>query len=291
MEKLFKAHSTLCIVAGAAMWGLIGIFVRVLTSYSLGTLEIMSLRCIFAAVVLFIYLAVSDRKNLKVRPRDLWMFFGTGILSFLIFGCAYFTAIKLTSMAVAAMLLYTSPVFIMLMAAVIFKEKITSKKIISIILCILGCVLISLSDGGISASKRGVFFGLLSGFCYALYSIFGRIAAKRYSSITITAYTFLFASCGSIFAADIPAAKEIVFSHLELIPTLSLFSLVSAVFPYILYTGGLKYTPAAKAGVIACVEPVVAAASGVILFGDSLNAAVILGACLILSAIFVQNKN
>lgn len=289
MDKFFKRFSSFSIIFAAVLWGIIGLFVRTLSAYGLNSLEIMMVRCFFSAGMIFVYLGSFDRKSLKVRPRDLWMFFGTGIVSFLIFGCAYFAAINLTSMSVAAVLLYTSPVFVMLMAAVFFKEKITRLKILSITICVVGCVLVTGGLGGAEVSAKGIFYGLVSGFCYALYSIFGRIAAKNYNAVTVTAYTFLFAAGGSFFAADLPKTAGIIIANPALILLCALFALVSAVLPYIFYTGGLKYTPAGKAAVMACVEPVVASMTGVVIFRESMSVQAFCGAVLILGAIALQN--
>lgn len=289
MEQIFKRYSTLCIVLGAVMWGIIGIFVRRLNALGFGSLETMAVRSIFAAAVLLIYTAVFDREKLKVRPCDLWLFFGSGVLSFLVFGCFYFAAIDLTSMSTAAMLLYTSPVFVTLMAAVFFREKITKLKVAAVIATLVGSALIAGGFGGEPVGAKGLFFGLMSGFCYALYSIFARFAQKRYSTQTIIVYTFLFAAAGSFFAADIPKTAVLIASDLSLIPFAAVFAVVTAVLPYILYTGGLKYTSAGSAAVTACIEPVVASVAGMLFFHEMMSLGGILGALLILGAVFVQN--
>lgn len=290
MEKIFKKYSTLSIVLGAVMWGLIGLFVRTLSAAGLDSVQTMMVRCIFAAAVMFVYLGIFDREKLKIRPRDLWVFFGTGVLSFLVFGCFYFAAIDIMSMSAAAMLLYTSPVFVTLMAAVFFRERITKIKVIAVCATLAGSALIAGGFGGASLSAKGVFYGLMSGFCYALYSIFGRIALKRYSTVTITAYTFLFAAAGSLLAADLPETAAVIAADLKLIPFAALFALVTAAAPYILYTGGLKYTSAGRAAVTACIEPVVASLAGMVFFHETMSIGGAVGSMLILGAVFIQSK-
>lgn len=289
MDRIFKKYSTLSIVTGATLWGLIGIFVRRLSAAGLNSIETMMIRCVFAALVMLLYLGIFDRKSLRVRPRDLWMFFGTGIISFLTFGCCYFAAITLTSMSIAAMLLYTSPVFVTIMAAIFFGEKITKTKIAAICAALLGSTFIAGGFGSSAPNAKGIFFGLMSGLCYALYSIFSRIALKRYSEVTITAYTFVFAAIGSIFAADLAKVSQIITTDFSLIPFSILFALITAVFPYILYTGGLKYTSTTSAAVTACIEPVVASVSGLILFKEAMSTSAIVGSVLILGAVFIQS--
>ncbi|MBQ7793932.1 MAG: EamA family transporter [Clostridia bacterium] len=290
MDRIFRKFSALCIVLAAVLWGIIGIFVRSLSAKGLGSAEIMLVRTAFATVGIFLYLALFDRDRLRVKIKDLWLFFGTGIVSFLTFGCAYFATIEMTSVSTAAVLLYTSPIFVTLMAAVFFGEKLTAVKLTALAAAVAGCVLVSGGFGGEAVGIKGLLCGLLSGFCYGLYSIFGRVASKKYSAITVTAYTFLFATAGGLFVADLPKTTAVVLGEPAIVPYLILFALATAVVPYILYTGGLKYTPAGKAAVIACAEPVVAAIIGTAVFGDKMTVGGILGTLLILGAILILNK-
>ncbi|MEE0944021.1 MAG: DMT family transporter [Clostridia bacterium] len=290
MEVVYKKFSALCIVISAVLWGIIGIFVRRLTALGLGSMEQMLVRSVIAAAGLVLYLALFDREKLKVRVKDLWMFFGTGVVSFLTFGWAYFFTIGITSVSTAAVLLYTSPVFVTVMAAIFFKERITVTKIVALFLALCGTALVSGGFGGTDIKVVGIATGLLSGFCYALYSIFGRVAAKRYSPITVTAYTFLFSSAGCIFVADWSKAAEVIKSEPSSVLLVIAFAVVTAVIPYILYTGGLKYTSAGKAAVIACVEPVVATLTSVLVFRELMSIQALCGSLLILGAILVLNK-
>ncbi|MBS7299287.1 MAG: EamA family transporter [Eubacteriales bacterium] len=290
MEGFYKKYSARCIVIAGVLWGIIGIFVRRLTSIGLGSMEQMLVRSVIAAVGLVIYLAIFDREKLKVKVKDLWMFFGTGMLSFLTFGWAYFFTMGITSVSTAAVLLYTSPVFVTVMAAIFFKERITGRKIAALVLALCGTVLVSGGFGGVKIKLLGIATGLLSGFCYALYSIFGRVAAKGYSPITVTVYTFLFSSAGCLFIADFGKTADIISREPSSILLVIAFAVVTAVIPYILYTGGLKYTSAGKAAVIACVEPVVATLTGVLVFRETMSIQALCGSLLILGAILVLNQ-
>ncbi len=291
MEKFFKKFPSVCVAFAGIMWGIISIFVRRLGDEGFSSLDIMLVRSVIAMAGIFLYLIIFDREKLKIDIRDWWIFFGTGVLSFFTFGAAYFMTIESTSVSVAAVLLYTSPVFVMIMAAIFFKEKITAVKVLATCIAVIGCVFVSGGFGGESVSPSGLATGILSGFCYALYSIFGRIAAKKYSPITVTAYTFLFASVACLFTADTGGIIASVCEKTSLLPFMTAMAVVTAIFPYILYTGGLKYTSAGKAAVMACVEPAVAFLTGVIVFSERLTVQSVLGAAMILAAIIILNKN
>ncbi len=287
--NFFKKFPALSIMTAAGLWGLTGLFVRTLNASGLDDMQLLFFRGSVTALSISIYLLIKDRSKMKIDPKDWWYFFGTGILSFTLFGFCYFYTISAASMSVAAILLYTSPFFVMIMSAIFFREKITAAKIIALIMAAAGCVMICGTDHNVTLTPLVIFTGISSGFCYALYSIFGRIALEKYSSITVTAYTFLFAALGSMFWVDFPKIASVAVSNPEAILLTIFFAFVSAVLPYIFYTGGLQYTDTGKASIMATFEAVVASLAGIIVFGESITVPGIIGIVLVLSAVGVLN--
>ena len=149
------------------------------------------------------------------------------------FICCYFTAIRLMTMSTAAILLYTSPIWVMILAIIFLKEKVTVQKIIALILAFAGYVLVSGFGGKVSLP--GILSGLGAGLGYGLYSIFGKFVLKKYSPLTVTCYTFLIAGLGSIFVADPPdliSKINAVPNLFELFGFVLLTSVVTAVIPF-----------------------------------------------------------
>ena len=185
---------------GASLWGGIGVFFNMLSDVGFTQMQVVAIRVAAAAIALTLYLLVTDRSKLRVKLRDCWCFVGTGIVSLVFFNWCYFTAIQMTSLAVAAVLLYTSPIFVMLFSAVLFHESLTPRKLVALAVTFVGCVFVAGVFGGENAySPLGIFIGICSGVGYALYSIFGRFALEKgYSSVTISEYTFLFATISAV---------------------------------------------------------------------------------------------
>lgn len=288
--NIFKKFPSLSILLAGGLWGLTGLFVRTLNDTGLDNMQLLFFRSTVTAATIIIYLFIKDKNKLKIDFKDWWYFFGTGILSFLLFGFCYFYTISHASMSVAAILLYTAPFFVMIMASIFFKEKITAAKVIALFMAAAGCILICGTDHNITLSPFVIFTGISSGVCYALYSIFGRVALKKYDSLTVTAYTFIFASIGSIFIADFPKIVSVMSQNPEAILITLTFTIVSAVLPYVFYTNGLKYIDAGKASIMATFEAVVASVTGIIAFGESITIAGISGIFLVLFAVAMLNK-
>ncbi len=289
MQKAVKG--TLCALLAGIVWGTMSIFVENLKGIGVSTMSIVFLRTTITAAFLGICLAIFNPVLLKIKLKDIWIFAGNGILSLVFFTFCYFNAIVKSSAAIAAVLLYTAPVFVMLLSLVFFREKLTKSKILACVIATIGCVLTSgLLDSNSSVSLEGILFGLCSGFCYALYSIFTGAAIKKgYNALTIVFYSFLFACLSSMPFADLKHTLPIILSGWSpLLYTLGM-GVVTAIIPYFLYTTALDNIEASKASIIASIELVVASLVGFFVFGQNLGLLSILGIVLVLLSIVILN--
>ena len=150
MNKQRKAYAG--ILAAASLWGCIGLFLRSFTALGLTSMQVVAVRLMVSAVFYAVYLLITDRNAMKIRLRDSWYFIGTGILSLVFFNFCYFSAISESTIAIAAVLLYTAPAFVMLMSALIFKERLTKRKLSALALTFLGCVLVTGALGALPLS-------------------------------------------------------------------------------------------------------------------------------------------
>ena len=292
MKRETKKLDLILIIIAACFWGSMGIFVRRLTTYGFDSIQIVSIRVTLAALIFSIFLLIRERSGFKISLRDIPLFLGLGLGSILFFTVCYFTAITIMPLSTAAILLYTSPIWIMLMSALFFHEKMNSRKVIALILAFGGCVLVSgISGDGITIT--GLLLGLGSGIGYGLYSILGTVALRKYSPYTVTTYTFLIAAVGSWFICQ-PADMLMKFEKADGLTGLIFFcimtALVTAVIPFLSYTLGLRSVEASKAGIIATIEPVVATFVGIICFSERLTLLSGIGIVLVLSAVIILNS-
>jgi len=290
LQNFSKKIAPLCILLAGIMWGTMGIFVRKLNELGLVTMNIVALRIFCTSIILSIFCLIFDRNVFFIRFKDLWCFAGTGIASIIFFNFCYFKTITLTSLSVAAVLLYTAPSVVMILSVFLFKEKITLKKCLAVVAAFIGCVLVSVvsTDENISVSTKSIFIGLGSGLGYALYTIFGRYALRRgYSSLAVTLWTFLFACVGILPFADLPLIFSVSFQSANIILFVILFAMIATVLPYILYTFGLTFVDGGKASVIASIEPATASILGILIFSEPITISGIFGVVLVLISIFL----
>lgn len=268
-----KKLAVVFIVVAGTLWGVIGYFVRRLTDMGLDSMQIVCIRMSVSAILFTLFALIFKRDLFKIKLKDIWCFLGTGVLSVATFSFCYFKAIELSSLSMASVLLYTAPIFVMLFSLVLFREKLTVIKIISLVLAFCGCLFVTgVFDFSESFNMVAALFGLMSGVCYALYSIFSRLALNRnYSPLTITLYTFIFSSLASICVIDIKPVVSVMTKSAGDLIFCVLFAVLSSVLPYVCYTVGLKYVRASTASIIASVEPVVATVTGAILFSEAVE--------------------
>ncbi len=285
-----KKHVISVLLAGC-LWGTMGFFTRTLATIGIDASGAILVRCAMAAVCFAVTLLIAEPKGFRVKLRDFWCFFGSGVCALLFFTWCYFNAINLMSLSTAAILLYTAPTIVMLLSAVFFKERITGVKLAALALAFAGCCLVSgVGGGGVPLTTKGLLFGLGSGVGYALYSIFARFALDRgYSSTTVNFYSCLLAAVGAalLFGWRAPFA-----AFTASVPNALLCLLAGAVtcyLPYLFYTYGLTGLETGKASILASVEPVVATFIGIFVYHERMSLLSAAGVALVLAAVVLLN--
>ena len=283
-----KYLSYLLILIAGCLWGISGLFTRVLTAGGLSPASIVLVRNVGGVLLLTVVFLATDRSLFRVSPRDLPWFFGTGVVAMLLNALCNFSSQQLNSLAAAATLLSTSPVYVVLLSALIWRDRITGRKLAAMALAFLGCLFVSGAwSGGLTTTPLGLLLGLGSGFFYGLYSIFGRFVLSRCRPFTVTYYSFLFAAGGALLlclrpgelAAGLAApGVPLAAAGLVVIPT---------VLPYLLYTRGLAEVDSGKAAILVGIEPVAAAVAGILAFHEPMTPGIAGGMLCVMLAVYL----
>lgn len=282
-----KGAGCLALLAGAS-WGLNGIFFRNLTGY-FAPMEIVFIKMLGAALVLGILMTVKDPKMFRLKAKDFWVFLLLGVVAMLLFNYFYFASMMHTTVAVAVAMLYTGPAFVILISALLFKEQVTARKIVALLLIVCGCACAS----GIFVGEQfltliGLGFGLASGFCYGMYTIGTRLAMDRgYQSYTIAFYGIFICLIGSIPFVDFGHMA----ANLNVTSTLLSggISLMTCLVPYLLFSTSMRWLEPGEAAMLAASEPIVAAAISIFVLREPTNFSVICGVVLIVCGIVIVN--
>ena len=284
-----QKHLAMAAIMGAAtLWGSMGIFSRGIGALDISVTSVAIIRNFGAFLLMAMFFLLTDRSVFRIKLRHLPIFFGTGVGSVLMMTIFYFRSQQVSSLAVAAILLYTAPTFVVILSAILFKDKITKQKLAALIIAFLGCSFVTgIWSGGLEVTPLGIALGLASGLSYSLYTIIGRFGLQHYQPFTVTFYSLLFAGVGSLFFWDTQEMLRIAASPKGLLMSLGLM-LFATVLPYLLYTKGLSgLGDSSKASILASVEPVVASIVGILAFGEPMTLGVILGLACILISVYI----
>lgn len=277
-------------IISGAMWGSAGIFVRKLTELGMNSYTVVSVRVVLAVLILAVWLGIYDRNLLKIKLKDLWVFVAGGVVGMFGLNICYNFAISELSLSLAAVLLSLSPVFVLFMAAILFKEKITSKKVICMTIAIAGCVLASgvlESASTMRWSVKGIIVGTIGAFFYGLYGIISKTAMERgYHAFTTTFYCLFMVMLVVIPLTNWKLVTNVVVANpIKMSVFLVIHSLCTSVLPYILYTFSIRYIDAGMASILASGEPVAAMIFGVIFFSEIPTVLSVVGIVLVIVAL------
>ncbi len=288
-----KIYLILPIIAGI-MFGSTGIFVRTLTENGVDSTTLLFLRFSIAAIFMGIAILFTDKSLFKINKQDIPLFVLCG-LCILGLNLCYNSSINTVPLSLAAILLSTAPVFVLIFEYFIFNEKITSIKVFSVILVLIGCTLVTglIEENSLNISLLGIIAGIGSAIFWAIYSVSSR------KSIEMGRHTFtiLFYSLITITLVIIPFTNftQITdFVYLNTIPNiifLMLHSLVSFALPYICITISLNHLDAGTAVILSSGEPVAALLFGVIFYSEIPTALMVCGVFITIIALIILSRS
>lgn len=282
----------LCIVAAGLFWGTSGLFVSFFSAFGLSSLQITSVRAVTAGIAMAIFLLIYNRKLFKVSFKEVLLFLCSGSAIYLT-AAAYFSAIRASSVSIAVVLMYTSPVMVMLFSVLFMKEKFSALKGVSVAVMIAGCALVSGITEGFNLSPLGFLLGMASAVMYSAYNIFTKLQMKRgINPFTASTYSFIFMGVFSLFGANPPdLAAKLSAAPEKLIPMGILLGIVTCVMPYLLYTISLSSLEVSTAATLSVIEPLAATIFSVMFIeGEELSIPAAIGILLIVSAVVLLSR-
>ncbi len=225
------------------------------------------------------------KKETHIQVRDIPLLSVFGLLGISLFYVSYLYAIDAGGAALASVLLYTAPAWVVICSFFIYKEKLTAQKIVALILIIAGVFLISNTGGNAnsttSLSVLAIISGLTAGFCYSLYYTIGKHFSARYSSANLFLYMLPIGCLGILPFVNFSHKSSLAWFAIACIAILSTFIANQC------YYQGLKKLEAGKASIVATIEPVVAATAAFFILGEHFTLLGYVGATLVICAVLL----
>ncbi|MFE1631240.1 DMT family transporter [Brevibacillus reuszeri] len=270
----------LYVFISAACFGVMSIFAVYAYGAGVTVSTLLFLRFLFAAI-LFFGLLVLRKEGLRLVRKQVVALFVLGGVLYTLQSLSFFSAVQYIPTSMAALLLYTFPVFVAVLTYFVEKEPLRRKTILAMLISLVGLGLVlGLSFGGIQ--PIGVVLALAAALFYSVYIVVGNRVVKGLSPFVTAGYISLFAAISTFFVAQKDGGLELSFGAVGwwALAGIVVFSTVMAIG---FFFQGLQLIGSTKASVLSTLEPVVTIVFSAMLFGESFTLLQLLGGCAVLA--------
>ncbi len=274
----------LLVVLSAAGFGTLALFGQFAYADQMDALSILFLRFSLSAVVMFALLLA--RREPLPRGSTLLVLVGMGALGYVGQSFAYLTALKYASSGLVALLLYLYPVFVMLLAGLFLHERLTTIRMVALLVALIGTALTVDPAGG---QALGILLAISGAVIYSVYIIVGTHALKRVT--VVQSSTVIFASAGAVSGVLMllngPQLPQTSTGWLAI----GSIVLIATVLPVAAFLGGLERIGPTNTAMLSTLEPVVTVLLGAVWLNETLRPATLVGGGLILSAVILLTRS
>lgn len=275
------------ILAGIG-FGFLGIFGRLAFAAGISVGELLVFRFSLAAILLWTGLFFIRRDLLKLPILQIIISCLLGIAGYAVFSTMYFKAIQGVSVAIAAMLLFTFPIFVNVGAFLFLKENMRPKQWVSLALSIVGLVLLLWGDMTVE-KVSSIFWGLGAAITYAIYVLVSGKIQRHVHPLSSSLYVIC-AAAVALFVYHHPDFSRLGQFHLREYSYILGIATIGTIMPLTLFLSGMQKITSSKASIIVMIEPVTAAVAGWLLLGEALGGYQIVGACIVLCGLVLNRK-
>lgn len=281
-SRYIKANAQ--VIAASVIYGFAGIFFLYIKNMAAGPVVFCQLLLGFLALAIYMGARGKLSKIRLRRKRKALLLLGAWHAGVML---SYYTAVSFTNVSMSVLLLYTAPLYVLLIAPVILKEKISTKNLAALAFSLAGVVVVVGPENFIPGTAEtgsgylfGVLMGLFSGFFYACIIMTSRYLRDEYSGLEQ-----LFLSTGVTLIILLPFMMQISPAALiENLPVLIFLGVMITSIGSILYFTGLEHVKAQNASIISLLEPVSTIFFAYLILNDPVSRSTLLGCGLILAS-------
>jgi DME family drug/metabolite transporter len=254
-------------------------------------------RTTFSLLILLPLLVVPHGwRRIKLPARDLAYCFLLGTLGVAASNYYYYVAVQRTNVAIAIIVQYTAPVWVLFYVVARGHQKVSLQKVVAVALAISGIALVidifgtKLGNGQtLRWDSYGLIAALVASFSFAFYNVAGHRILARYDRWRILFWTL---AAAAAFWPLVNPPWKVIAAHYAPAQWLFLFvfSMISILGPFSLYFLGLQHLEPTRAIIVSCLEPVFSILLAALLLGEILRPIQTLGIILVLAAIVIVQR-
>jgi drug/metabolite transporter (DMT)-like permease len=260
--------------------------------HSVDPLILSQTRTSFSLLVLLpILVGRRGWQRIQLPARDLIHCLILGMLGVAASNYFYYVAIQKTSVAIAIIVQYTAPVWVLLYVIARRHQKASLQKIAAVGVAIAGIALTigivgAKSDAPLHLDSYGLFAALLASFSFAFYNVGGHRILARHDRWRVLVWTL---ASAAVFWLVVNPPWKVVAAHYA--PAqwafLFVFSMISVLGSFSLYFLGLQHLEPTRAIIASCLEPVFSILLAAMFLGEGVQPIQTLGIVLVLAAIVI----
>lgn len=292
-DTFAKKYFFIIIGMPIVFWALAFPFIKIgLEELSPVNLTIM--RLLVVCIVFLILLTVKHNKFSKIQKKDIIPIFLIGFLGIVVYHLGLNYGEQYISASAASVIIATIPIFVVILAAIFLKEKITLKIVLGVLLSLVGVVVISTvgrSDTILEVKYiSGALAVILAAVVGAGYTVAGKKMLRRYSALSLTAYVCLLGSLGLIPFISSSLFEEVVAMSLTGWSVVIFLGVFPTVIGYVLWYVALEIKSASETSVYLYFVPVLSTIISYILFRDEITWFFVFGGAIVILGLHVVNK-
>ncbi len=243
-------------------------------------------RTTISFLVLLPVLLLTQGRRLALPRKDVLHAAVLGILGVAASNYFYYLAIQKTNVAIAIIIQYTAPAWVLLYMVARGRQKPTLQRVAAVGLAIVGCALVIgiVGSAHLQVSTVGLIAAFVASFSFAFYNVGGHDILARYDRWKVLLYTLASAAA---FWIVINPPWRIAGAHYsgEQWLFLFVFAITSVLLPFSLYFGGLQHLEPTNAIVASCLEPVFSIIIAAVVLGETMRPIQTVGILVVLAAI------
>ncbi|MGE1214543.1 DMT family transporter [Bacillus toyonensis] len=280
----------ICLSLAASIWGGMYVVSKYVLDY-IPPLTLVWLRFIIAFVVLYGILKIAEKKQKKkvtIRKKDWLLFAWIGFIGYFISITCQFIGTKLSGAHTGSLVTSATPTFMVIFAAIILKEKLTARRLLSTIIATIGVIIVIGWDIEIGSYFIGTIILVGAAITWALLSIYVKIASARFSSLVITTYAIFF----SLFFITPFMIWELQVASIGTVNTYVILGVlylgvISTAGAFFLWNKGLELMDASIGSLFFFFQPIVGSLLGWLLLNETLNNNFFIGGILIICSVLI----
>jgi drug/metabolite transporter (DMT)-like permease len=291
--SLVKKYFLLIIGITIVFWAFAFPFIKI-GLQELSPVNLTIMRLWIACIVFLLLLVTRYQKFSKLQKKDVPRIFLLGFLGVIVYHLGLNYGEQYISASAASLIIATIPVFVVILAAIFLKEKITLKIVLGVILSLLGVIIISIAgkpDASLEITYlSGAIAVLIGALVGAGYTIVGKKMLQRYSGTSLTVYAFLLGSLGLIPFVSTSLVEEVIALSITGWTTIIFLGVCPTVIAYILWYVALEIKNASELSVYLYFIPILSTIISYILFKELITWLFIFGGALVIIGLYIVNK-